>query len=104
MAVRIESSGEGMTAFLTGEIDHHTARQIRETVDAAVEKSKPKNLYLDFSEVGFMDSSGIGLIMGRFKLIQHYGGRLTVTGTSERIAKIISLAGLERLDIFNNAQ
>ncbi|MDD2418666.1 MAG: STAS domain-containing protein [Oscillospiraceae bacterium] len=104
MSVRIESSNEGMTAFLMGEIDHHTARQIREAIDTAVEKSKPKNLYLDFSEVSFMDSSGIGLIMGRFKLMQHYSGKLTVTGASERITKIISLAGLKRLGIFNNAQ
>jgi|LSQX01.3.fsa_nt_gb stage II sporulation protein AA (anti-sigma F factor antagonist) len=104
MGVRIENTPQKMIAWISGEIDHHTARQIREQVDNAVEMLKPKHLCLDFSDVGFMDSSGIGLIMGRHRLIQLYGGTLEVVNASERIGKVIRLAGLDRLNIFKEAE
>ena len=65
MPVKITVSGEVVTAFLDGEIDHHTASVIRNEIDAAVEKNMPTLLVLDFRDVSFMDSSGIGLVLGR---------------------------------------
>lgn len=99
MALRMENTSGGLTVWLSGELDHHSARLMREQIDAAVERSKPVCLCLDFSDVGFMDSSGIGLIMGRYRLMQLYSGKLEVTGTSERIKKVIRLAGLDKLNI-----
>lgn len=99
MALRIENATDGLTVWLSGELDHHSARLMREQIDAAVERTKPEHLCLDFSDVGFMDSSGIGLIMGRYRLMQLYNGKLEVTGTSERIQKVIRLAGLDKLNI-----
>ena len=104
MGIRIENSSERMTVWLSGELDHHSARQLREQIDAAVEKAGPKHLCLNFSEVGFMDSSGVGLIMGRYRLIKLYGGTLEVTGASERVTKVMTLAGLDRLDILTNGE
>ena len=101
--VRIETTPTEMTAFLSGELDHHTARGMREQVDAAVERSSVSRLRLDFSGVGFMDSSGIGLVMGRYRLMQARGGTLTVVGASERILRVMRLAGLERLPVFETA-
>ena len=100
MGVNIESSPDGLIARLSGEIDHHSARQIREKIDAEIEKTRPKKLLMDFEQVLFMDSSGVGLIMGRYKLMQIYGGKMKIIGASERIKKVISLAGIERLGIF----
>jgi stage II sporulation protein AA (anti-sigma F factor antagonist) len=100
MGLCIENTPDGIIARLSGELDHHSSRNIREQIDSAVEKAKPAKLILDFGEVGFMDSSGVGLIMGRYRLMQLYGGDLLVTGASERIKKVISLAGLEKLNIF----
>lgn len=99
MALRMEHSENKLIVWLTGELDHHSARLIREQVDAAIEKSKPSQLQLDFQGVAFMDSSGIGLIMGRYRLMQLYSGTLEVTGASERILKVIRLAGLDKLGI-----
>lgn len=99
MEVRMDSTPDGMIARLSGELDHHGARQLREQVDTMVEKLKPPRLCLDFSGVSFMDSSGIGLIMGRYRLMQMYGGALTVTGMSARIRKVMELAGLDKLGI-----
>lgn len=100
MVVRIESSPSALTAVLSGELDHHTARVMREQIDAAVGQSSAKVLRLDFSGVGFMDSSGIGLVMGRYRLMQSRGGRLLVVGVSERLLRVMKLAGLERLPVW----
>ena len=97
MPVKITVSGEVVTAFLDGEIDHHTASVIRNEIDAAVEKNMPTLLVLDFRDVSFMDSSGIGLGMGRYKLLKPMGASLHVTNTSPQIGKVMKLAGLDRL-------
>lgn len=97
MPIKITVNGEVVTAFLDGEIDHHTASVMRNEIDAAVEKNLPTMLVLDFRDVSFMDSSGIGLVMGRYKLMKPIGGELHVTNTSPQICKVMKLAGLDRL-------
>ena len=64
MGVRLLLRDEILTARIIGEIDHHTARMVREEIDSAAQKVKPLRLCLDFTEVPFMDSSGVGLILG----------------------------------------
>lgn len=88
-----------MTALLKGEIDHHTAGKIREKIDAAVIKHQVRRLNLDFSGVSFMDSSGIGLIMGRFRLMQSRGGELRVVKVPPRLKKLMLMAGLSQLRV-----
>ncbi len=97
MSVKIEVNGEVAVAYLCGDIDHHTAKPMREEIDAAVEKHMPSLLVLDFKDVSFMDSSGIGLVMGRYKLLSKSGAELAVTNPSPQIYKVMHLAGLERL-------
>ena len=97
MPVKITVNGEVVTAYLDGEIDHHTAGVMRNEIDAAVEKNMPTMLVLDFRDVTFMDSSGIGLVMGRYKTLKHTGAELHVTNTSPQIGKVMKLAGLDRL-------
>ncbi len=97
MSVSIVVKGEVVTAFLDGEIDHHTAAELRETIDLAVNEHKPTLLVLDFKNVSFMDSSGIGLVMGRYKTINELDGELAIVNTSLGIGKVMRLAGMERL-------
>ena len=78
MAVEIQIRENVVVACLSGEIDHHSAVGLRETIDQSVIQAKPEELILDFSLVTFMDSSGIGLVMGRFRLMQETGGRLVL--------------------------
>ncbi len=103
MVIRMSTDGERLTVWLTGELDHHAARELREQVDAAVERSRTRQLYLDFSGVTFMDSSGIGLIMGRYRLLHSRGGSLTVVGASERLGRLMRLAGLDKLPIWGES-
>ena len=99
MSVTITRLGDTVTAAISGEIDHHTARELRETIDRGAERCAPGTLVLDLSGVTFMDSSGIGLIMGRCRLMNELGGSLRIVGASGAISRMIKLAGLSRLGI-----
>ena len=96
MSVKLNAAGEVLTAYLEGEIDHHSAALIRNEIDAEVEKMSPEVLILDFKDVSFMDSSGIGLVMGRYKIMKPLG-ELHVSNTSPHIYNVMKLAGLDRI-------
>ncbi len=101
MAVEIKVKGEVVTAYLSGDIDHHSAADMRERIDSAIDLNMPSLLVLDFGSVSFMDSSGIGLIMGRYRTLQKLGAKLHITGASDQIAKVMKLAGMNRLASIN---
>ena len=86
-----------LTDLLFGEIDHHTARDIRLTVDSEIEKHHPSRLILDFRRVKFMDSSGIGLIMGRYRMMQLVGGRVSLVNVPPHLERIIALSGVRSI-------
>lgn len=94
MNVTLESSGSLLIAYLFGEIDHHTAAALRAQIDAAIQAKQPSHLILDFKNVSFMDSSGIGLVMGRYRLMQSCHGTVEIKNVSMRMKKIMELAGL----------
>ena len=101
MAVKILPEKKGcVVAVIEGDIDHHTAKDIRETIDEYIEKYSPLFLKLDFGEVRFMDSSGIGLIMGRYKLMTSLRGKLKVVNVPRNLEGMIKLSGLTTLGIF----
>lgn len=97
MAVKLELNKEVLTAYLEGEIDHHSARVIRSEIDLAIEKYMPSMLVLDFFDVSFMDSSGIGLVMGRYRILKQNNAELYIINTPTPIYKVMRLAGLEKL-------
>ena len=82
---------------LRGEIDHHTATTIRNAMDHEIYKKRPRGLILDMSNVGFMDSSGLGLIMGRYAVMKELGGEVVIQNPAPAIEKILHLAGMERV-------
>lgn len=97
--VNVTYSNGVVNAALFGEIDHHLAPQIRGEIDALCERSRPSRLILDFGKVGFMDSSGIGLVMGRYRMISLLGGKLEVVNVPDNLKKIFVLSGLENLGV-----
>ena len=97
MECELISTADTLTARLDGEIDHHTAKGLREKIDFEIENSSPKTLILDFSDVTFMDSSGIGLIMGRYKLMKASGGEVIIKNPSPNTLRVLKLAGMDRL-------
>lgn len=99
MNVTVESSGDTLIAYLIGEIDHHSAVLVREKIDDAISYEKPKVLVIDFKNVTFMDSSGIGLVMGRYRLMQNYKGTIMINNVTPTIKKIMELAGLSNIAV-----
>lgn len=97
MSVKIINEDNKVIALLSGEIDHHNAKSLRQDIDFSLRENQPEELIMDFSEVGFMDSSGIGLVMGRYKLMQEIGGNLVVRNPPPHIKKVMSLSGIDRL-------
>ena len=95
--VEIKVDKKTVTAYLSGEIDHHNAPALRRKIDEAVNNRLPGLLVLDFGAVNFMDSSGIGLVMGRYKLIKGLGGECRIADPPAYIARVMKLAGLDRL-------
>ena len=74
MSLQLYTKEKQVTACLIGEIDHHGAGHLREAIDEMVKRIHPDTLILDFRDVTFMDSSGIGLVMGRYRLVREWGG------------------------------
>lgn len=97
MPVEMEIDENVVTAYLSGEIDHHNASALRKKIDETAERVYPQLLVLDFGAVTFMDSSGIGLVMGRYKLIKDLGGRLEIENAPKAIRKVMRMAGIEKL-------
>lgn len=102
MQVRIDKKETTLIAYLSGDIDHHTAKAIREEIDREIEDYSPSLLVLDFGEVSFMDSSGIGLVMGRFKKMQTLNGEIQITNTPLYISKVMKISGIEKLAKISN--
>ncbi len=97
---------DGLVAVIGCDIDHHSARLIRERIDARLFELRPRRLILDFSGVSFMDSSGLGLIMGRVEKASLIGGEVLLDGLSPTLMKLIRLSGIRRipnLSILNEA-
>ncbi len=92
-----EFDGIALRIMLRGEIDHHTAAVVRVNIDDLIRSRTPKILLLDMSAVDFMDSSGLGLIMGRYALMQSAGGETFVLDPSPATERIMKLAGMERM-------
>ena len=86
-----------LTVKLVGEIDHHSAVSVRADIDSLIFERRPKKVVLDLSEISFMDSSGLGLIMGRYSLVRELGGTLTLRSPTVAVTKILALAGMERI-------
>ena len=83
-----------LVIYVTDDLDHHTVKQLREYSDRLIEAGNMKHIIFDFTNVGFMDSSGIGLIMGRYKKVMFLGGRAAVTNVGEVVNRIFTLSGL----------
>ena len=97
MPLTIQSSEGTVTAYLQGEIDHHSAAALREEIDSHLTGGQVSLLILDFGGVTFMDSSGIGLVMGRYRQMEYQGGSLQLINTPPQIYKVMRIAGLHKL-------
>ncbi len=97
MQVKFSSKGTTLIVSISGELDHHASDHIRQKVDGEMVKATTKNVVFDFSKVSFMDSSGIGVIIGRFKNIQKLNGKIAVVNPGVQIKKIFEMSGMLKI-------
>lgn len=90
---------------ITGEIDHHTSEMIRDKIDKEFKRNNAKNIIFDFSEINFMDSSGIGVIMGRYKSADQLGGKIAIAGANPSLNRIFNISGLYKIvNLYDNVE
>lgn len=94
MDMIFDIKGEVMVAELFGELDHHAAQTVRADIDNAMETYGARDLVFDFTKVTFMDSAGIGVILGRYRKLSAAGGRVAITGCSQAVRSILNMAGV----------
>ena len=86
-----------LTIFLPKEVDHHNAEEIRKEADQVIAKKHIKHVIFDFSSTNFMDSSRIGVIMGRYRQIYLLGGEVWAVHVGERMKKILNMSGVTKI-------
>ena len=97
MKYRFEKNSGVLTVQISGELDHHNSAPLRTAIDNEFISSGARSMIIDLSQLELMDSSGIGLVMGRYKLLSEFNGTLEVTGLSNNAYKVMRLAGLDRI-------
>lgn len=97
MDLKFKQKNRILIVMVTGEIDHHNASTLRRKTENALSEWNGKHIIYDFENVTFMDSSGIGVLIGRYKQLQALGGKIALVCTHDNIRKIISLSGLNKL-------
>ena len=94
---RLEQSGRVLVVYLSGEIDHHEAARLRGQIDPRILSGDFARVVLDFSGVTFMDSSGIGVLLNRYKQMAGSGGSVVLYGAGTQVRRILHVGGLARL-------
>ncbi|MBY0759633.1 MULTISPECIES: STAS domain-containing protein [Sellimonas] len=86
-----------LTIYLPKELDHHTTEEIRRETDRQIDRNHIKYVIFDFGETNFMDSSGIGVIMGRYRKLHLTGGEVWAAHLNERMKKILKMSGVTKI-------
>lgn len=102
MGCKIKKQSGVLYIYLSGELDQYAAAMIKSKIDVEIEESTEKKVIFDLSGVSMMDSSGIGLIIGRYKLATTLGIKIAVCGGNESVKKVITLSGIEKIIPYYN--
>ena len=97
MGLQMEIQGRVLIAAPEGELDHHQAERLRAQIDATFDKSPCKHMILDMSGISFMDSSGLGMIIGRYKNTEKRGGQLALASMNATVSKLFDISGLAKI-------
>ncbi len=97
MKEMFETKGDTLYIMVGAELDHHNARSIGAGSDKYIYSNKAKNVVFDFQNTKFMDSSGIGVIMGRYKLVSGIGGTVGIKNINQTLDRIFLLSGLYKI-------
>lgn len=92
-----------LVVSLSGELDHHTAKDVKNLIEEVIKNRGIVNLVFDFTNLTFMDSSGIGVVIGRYKLVRSMGGKVTIVSPARNVSKLLSMSGINKIiEIFDD--
>lgn len=94
MEIKSKICGNVLICYVEGEIDHHTTDEFRNHIDYNMENNPLKHLVLDMSRLEFMDSSGIGALIGRYKKVSSLGGKMVIVNENKQVAKVFEISGI----------
>ncbi len=94
MEIKSKISGNVLICYVQGELDHHTADEFRNYIDYNLENNAVKHLVLDLSRLEFMDSSGIGALIGRYKKVSSLGGKTAVANVNNQVGRLLKVSGI----------
>ena len=97
MIVEYEKENKLLTFRLTEEVDQHTVEKIRRKMDNEIKRYIPRKVIFDFSNISFMDSAGIGMVLGRYKLAKMLDGNLEIKNVNKSMKKIFDMSGVYRI-------
>ncbi len=97
MLLKFEKMEDTLVVMLIGELDHHSAEEVRVKIDDRIERDDIKKVVMNFKDVTFMDSSGIGVVIGRYKKLQSRNGKVYVAEVNKRVDKVFSLSGIYKI-------
>lgn len=97
MQIIFQTKEKTLIVKLIGELDHHVAGGVKERIDKKITSSAAENLIFDFSALSFMDSSGIGVVIGRYKLIKSIGGKTVIVSNTKSIDRLLNIAGIKKI-------
>ena len=95
--INFDREDKQLVVEITEEIDHHVAEKIRRKVDNEITRYMPRKTIFDFSRVSFMDSAGIGMLIGRYKMMKLIGGSLEIVNISETVKRILEMSGINKI-------
>lgn len=97
MDVKLFKKGTTLVIKIMEDMDHHSAQYLRQKIDNEITKSTVKNIIFDFSNVNFMDSSGIGVVVGRYKNIVKLNGKAGIVNANPKILQIFEMSGVLKI-------
>ena len=97
MNIQFIETGQVLTIKLKGDLDHHSADEVRGLIDEKIKNEKFNKLVIDFKGLDFIDSSGIGFVIGRYKVIRKRNGVIEIVNASNKVRKILDMSGIGKI-------
>lgn len=97
MHIQVKRQNEYVTAYLFGELDHHSSQQVKAELDEVIKEHRDADLILDLRNLSFMDSSGLGVVLGRYKRLKVYGNNMYIKNANRQIEKVFDVSGIYKL-------
>lgn len=105
MYLKFQKENKKLIVYMMGELDHHSAEEVRSKIDDRLDRDEVEMLIMDFTNVTFMDSSGIGVVIGRYKKLSLKKGEVCITNVNNSVKRVFDLSGMFKIiKLYDNVE